>query len=482
MITPFFNINQDEEFIFIEVKISHVRFSAQNIEMVVQNELFVFSMTPYYLRLRLPFSCVDDERAHAEFDSKSESVKIKIPKEIKGQDFPDLDLTGKLLARVDEKKVEKGPLIEELDVDNVMSTGDVNNSPGVTEGEKFDWEITQQEAQDPEIQVTSIKYGFNNQYDQIINISSSNGNDINELGDSENTSATDRILERLIKENVKFDLEYYAADYIMEKYPSEDDDKMFKELITWSNPVSKKFLKWYQAQQKLPQEEREKIMGVDFTKEEQEKMIALPRKSYLIEDSYRPQLLTLLISLLFAYHFELRETEGDHNTESAWTIGKLTPQICFLDSQILVPSVSDDNILRATVITSIRRALSYPLHRNFNLISKVWEDVYYNLRGGKRLVLKSLLDIKELFRFHDVYYVYDKIWMEDLCAWLISDDLSEGMIRTLAHDLKNEYLTVSKTDITFEKLEEGTEDEFVAINLQEIEEMAEELFRAYQNN
>jgi protein SHQ1 len=315
-----------------------------------------------------------------------------------------------------------------------------------------------------------------------INISSSNGNDINELGDSENTSATDRILERLIKENVKFDLEYYAADYIMEKYPSEDDDKMFKELITWSNPVSKKFLKWYQAQQKLPQEEREKIMGVDFTKEEQEKMIALPRKSYLIEDSYRPQLLTLLISLLFAYHFELRETEGDHNTESAWTIGKLTPQICFLDSQILVPSVSDDNILRATVITSIRRALSYPLHRNFNLISKVWEDVYYNLRGGKRLVLKSLLDIKELFRFHDVYYVYDKIWMEDLCAWLISDDLSEGMIRTLAHDLKNEYLTVSKTDITFEKLEEGTEDEFVAINLQEIEEMAEDLFRAYQNN
>lgn len=202
MITPFFNINQDEEFIFIEVKISHVRFSAQNIEMVVQNELFVFSMTPYYLRLRLPFSCVDDERAHAEFDSKSESVKIKIPKEIKGQDFPDLDLTGKLLARVDEKKVEKGPLIEELDVDNVMSTGEGNNSPGVTEGEKFDWEITQQEAQDPEIQVTSIKYGFNNQYDQIINISSSNGNDINELGDSENTSATDRILERLIKENI----------------------------------------------------------------------------------------------------------------------------------------------------------------------------------------------------------------------------------------------------------------------------------------
>ena len=52
MITPFFTISQDDEFIYIDVKISHIRFSAPNIEMTVENELFVFSLPPYYLRLR----------------------------------------------------------------------------------------------------------------------------------------------------------------------------------------------------------------------------------------------------------------------------------------------------------------------------------------------------------------------------------------------------------------------------------------------
>ena len=49
----------------------------------------------------------------------------KIPKETKGQFFPDLDLTAKLLARTNEPKVgdigqanSSKPLIEELDVDN----------------------------------------------------------------------------------------------------------------------------------------------------------------------------------------------------------------------------------------------------------------------------------------------------------------------------------------------------------------------------
>lgn len=518
MITPFFSIRQDDEFVYIDVKISHVRFSAQGIEMIVDNELFIFSLSPYYLRLRLPYACVDDERSHAEYNLKDEAVNIKIPKETKGQFFPDLDLTTKLLARTAEsqpldenelKEVGKPetkennsipkhakPLIEELDVNNdISSTKTQQLEQDIAEGEKFNWEISQEAATDPaintddSIKMAAIKYGFNNQYNAIVGVSVSNGNDINELGDPENTPATDRIIERLIKENIKFDPEFYAADYIMEKYPSPDDEKSFKELLEWKNPLVRQFLKWYKAQQQLPLAERTQVMPVQFSKEEQEKMINLPRKSYLVEEVFRPQLYTLLVSLLFSYHFDLRETEGEHNIESAWTIGRLTPQIAYLDSQILVPT-GNESILRAAVITGIRRALSYPLHRNYNLTVKVWEDVYYNLRGGKRLVLKALLDLKELFRYHDVYYVYDKIWLEDFCSWLISDDVTEATLRTLAHDLKMEYTGLQKTDITFEKLdteasqEDGEEDkeDIIALNLHDIEVMAENLFQAFQNN
>lgn len=505
MITPFFTISQDEEFIFIDVKVSHVRFNAKTIEMNVDQQLFIFSLPPYYLRLKLPYNCIDDERSHAEYDSKSESVKIKIPKEIKGQQFPDLDMTAKLLARTNElassqsttTKASDKPMIEEMDVNN-MSVQDT-----FKEGEKFDWQIDQQVPNANEFTPADNNYGFNNVYSQIIGVSISNGNDINELGDPENTPESSRIMERLIKENIKFDPEYYASDYILSLSP-EDDEKDFQSLMEWKSPLIQKFLKWVKHQQSLPpgSDDKQELMPVEFSQSEQEKMLQLPKKTYLITKEYQSELLILIVSLLFGYHFDLRENLGEHNIESAWTIGKLCPQISCLDSKISIQNeFNKDNSLKAAIITSIRRSLSYPFHRHFGLTMKVWDDVYYNLRGGKRLILKSLLDMKELFRFHDVYYVYDKIWFQDLSAWLISDQVSEMTIRYLAHDLKRELEKVDKSDITFEKIsaeekdgmeddrepdsddeDEGEgeggvedEDEILALNLNEIEMMAKEM-------
>lgn len=475
MITPFFTINQDDEFIYIDVKVSHVRFNAKTIEMNVDNQLFIFSLPPYYLRLRFPFNCVDDERSNAEFDSKSECVRIKIPKEIKGQEFPDLDMTAKLLARTNElgttnvADVNQKPLIEEMDIDN----SDVKNA--LNEGETFDWEISQNVPE----QSSVVKYGFNNSYSEIIAVSVSNGNDINELSDPENTPEPSRIFERLIKENIKFDPEYYASDFILSLSP-EDDEKDFKSLMEWKSPLIQKFLKWVKSQQSDSNSKQE-FMPVEFTQQEQEKMLQLPKKSYLITKEYKTELLLLLVSLLFGYHFDLRETEGEHNIESAWTVGRLVPQFACLDSKISIPSdVNKDSVLRATIITCIRRSLCYPLHRHYGLVMKVWDDVYYNLRGGKRLVLKGLLEVKELFRFHDVYYVYDKIWLQDLCSWVINQ-VSEIDIRQLAHDLKRELEKVDKTDITFEKADVCSEREPDSDDEEENEEENKEVESHEQN-
>lgn len=479
MLTPFFTISQDEEFIYIEVHVSHVRFNAKAIEMTVEGPLFKFSLPPYYLRLRLPFACVDDERSHSKYED--DKVKIKIPKEVKGQEFPDLDLTAKLLARTNElgtatSVVKDKPLIEEMDVDNAVDT-----QRKFEEGDKFDWEISQNM---PEQMIPTNKYGFNNQYDGIVGVSMSNGNDINELGDPENTPEGQRIMERLIKENIKFDPEYYAADYMMSKTP-EEDEKDFMGLMKWKNPVTQLFLKWYKSQ--LTSDNQQQVMTVEFTAEEQKKMMELPKKSYLVADEYKFEIYLLIISLLFAYHFDLRETEGDHNVESAWTIGRLVAQFSCLDSKININT--PDNPLRSMIITCMRRSLCYPLHRNYDLSMKVWDDVYYNLRGGKRLVLKSLLDLKELFRFHDIYYIYDHIWMKDLCSWMLND-MGEMPIRQLAHDLKRELEKVDKTVVTFEKVDteiqepdsddeedenenDDNDDDMIVLSVQEIETMCD---------
>lgn len=474
MLTPSFKITQDDEFIFISVEVSHIRFSAKAIEMVANSDVFVFSLPPYYLRIRLPYNLVDDERSHASFDSQNGCVNIRIPKETFGQHFPDLDLTSKLLARKQENQTDvKKPLIEELDISNQVS---IDNSGLQEEAESHDWEIKQEV---PENQLLGPRYGFNNAYDNIVGVSMSNGNDINELGDPEAAAPNDRVLERLIKENIKFDPEYYAADYIMEKYPSPDDDKIFSGIMSWKCPSNAQFKSWYKNQQKLPESERDQYMPVEFTKEEQDKMLQLPRKSYLVDNSYKPQLYSLIVSLLFAFHYDLRENEGEHNIESAWTIGKLVPQFAFLDSQLHLSSADSSSILNAALIAGIRRALAYPFHRNYKLSMKTWEDVYFTLRGGKRMVIKCLLETKELFRFHDAYYVYDKIWMEDLCVWLISDLVSESAIRVLAHDLKRSTESIEKSQITFEKVDDTQNgDAMIVLDVAEVEEMAEDSYNA----
>lgn len=483
MITPYFTVDQNEEFLQILVKVSHARFSAQSIEMVADGDIFVFSLPPYYLRLRLPYAVIDDERANAKFNLTTSSVDIILPKEVKGQVFPDLDLTAKLLARKDDlvSKTHIKPLIEELDVhrENVIAEHDKSLIESIAdEGIHHGWEVAQN--YEPELQVDGTSYGFNKSYGQIIGISLASGNDINELSAPESSLAADRIVERLIKENIKFDPEYYAADYIMEKYPSPDDDKDYTGIMNWKSPRTQEFMTWYKSQQQIPHENRDMIMSTSFCENEKERMLQLPRKTYLIDDFYKPQHWLLIITLLFAHQFDLRENEGEHNIESAWTIGKLAPQLACLDSQISVAGSTTSNLIEATILTVSRRSLCYPFHRHFSLTKKAWNDVYYILRSGKRVVLKCLLEVRELFRFHDVYYVYDKIWLEDLCLWVLSDQVTENAVRNLAHDFKKQLDVLKKCDVIFEKVDDTQNGEaMIALDIEEIEKMAEDSYASF---
>lgn len=511
MITPSFTISQDDDFIYIRVKISHVRFSAKAIEMAVDDTRFVFSMPPYYLRLRLPYACIDDERSNATYDASDEAVSIKLPKAVPGQHFPDLDLTAKLLSRAPPKTA---PLIEEVGTDTTTDQPSdlqvINKATAelAEEAAAFNWEIEQDapkellgESTNQEngaIVLEPFKYGFCNQYTDIVGVSVANGNDINDLNDPEHTSLNDRVTERISKENWKFDPDHYVSEYLLSKYPSPEDGLFLYELIlAWKSPVTKSFLTWYRLQQSLPAEERLQIMPIEFSQEEQDRMLNLPRRSLLLDSTNIQPNLLAIVCILFAYHFEQRENEGEHTIESAWTIGILTPQIANLDSQLVeMPNSANVNLLRAAIIASIRRALSYPLHRNYGLCMKVWDDVYYNLRGGKRSILKSLLDVRELFRVHDVLYVYDRIWFQDLCLFMISDSVTENDVRAIAHDVKKQYSQVTKSDIVFEKLqledldeEMDTQEESVAIKtgyevwtISELEELAEASYRDMQGS
>jgi len=127
--------------------------------------------------------------------------------------------------------------------------------------------------------------------------------------------------------------------------------------------------------------------------------------------------------------------EGENTVESPWMIGKISPTIsCF----------EQFNSIEETMKVLYRRSLVYPWYRNYELTKKCQEDVYDLLKLGKRAILKVLLELKDLFDHHDVYYVYSKISFDDYCIWC-QTKASDKAIRSLAHKLHHHK--VLKSDI-----------------------------------
>ncbi|KAF9928246.1 hypothetical protein BGZ67_007086 [Mortierella alpina] len=183
-----------------------------------------------------------------------------------------------------------------------------------------------------------------------------------------------------------------------------------------------------------------------FSTKEQELMRDLPRREYILENTKSTYL--SLIDILFAYSYDLRVSEGDTTVETAWTICKLSPSMAALDQF---------TTLKETILACYRRALAYPLTRNWNLVNKVLQDVYVIFKLGRRGILRALLAMKDVLDHDDVYYIYSKMFIEDYCVWIQS--ASERVIRTLAHELHHFEL---------EKSELGW-------HLQELENLAKEL-------
>jgi len=121
-----------------------------------------------------------------------------------------------------------------------------------------------------------------------------------------------------------------------------------------------------------------------------------------------------LVTILFSYCYDLRTTQHEPTTESAWTIAILTPCMSALD----VSKSSHPDDLPAVMARSYRRALSFPLYRNWLLCERLHKDVANILASGRRGVTRALLEVKRILEHSDVYYVYSKIWMEDYCVWV----------------------------------------------------------------
>ncbi|KAI5123313.1 hypothetical protein M0805_009334 [Coniferiporia weirii] len=434
MITPRFSCSQTATAVIVRIYVPAVR--ASDVELHVDGALFSVHISPYFLRLAFPGAVIEDDASSAAYDPSSGYLTVTLTKASPGEDFKDLDVLAKLLAAPKREEPAPQPIIEVIDSEDAEpdlhsaddELGDTTrhltlDQREVLEAARNDWQFPQQvpeSSTSPSVSIsTEHRYGFLNAYTGYFGHVSLTENEVNELGpDVERLTEEERRLRRIEHEDEKWDEDYYTADFV--------DDEYVREII---------------AYKPLPEAPFSVSLGESlvFTEDENAEMLRLPRKEYLTTPLQKRNLYLTLLTVLFSYTYDARTTQNDPTPESAWTICSLTPAFSALDPPPYTPTtglplaftVAD---LQNALTPSVRRALAFPLYRSFALAEKCVQDVSVTLRHGRRAALRALLETKKILDHHDVYYVYSRIWVDDLCRWVASD-ASEEILRELGQTL-----------------------------------------------
>lgn len=397
MLTPAFQLRQDENFLTIEIRAPYTKITQA--EIYFDEDDFRFCSAPYFLRLVLPGRVVENGKETAKYEADTGTFTIEMPKERPGEAFAGLDLLTKLLAP--RTSTGGAPGIE------VMAEGVVN-----CDAEQKPWT----EDDEAGLVLGARSYGFAGLGTGIVARLRDTIPDLVDIEDPEHTSVQMAREEREKQEREHFSEEHYLADLYE---PSALEDVLRAPRRTPSGPVV-------------------------FTEDEKEKMRNLPRREYLLNSRVRRTLLLGLADILYAYAYDVRITEGEHCVESGWTISKLSATLSWLE---------EFESAERVVLSCLRRSLCYPLYRSWALALRVLEDATHVLQQGPRHVLRCLLDVHGIFARHDSCYVLNRLYVDHYAAWV--QHLRPEVLSELADDLREVRVTKAALDLDLEELEAG---------------------------
>ena len=143
--------------------------------------------------------------------------------------------------------------------------------------------------------------------------------------------------------------------------------------------------------------------------EEQQALLQLPRKEFLMDLPEAQRARCGLLDLLFAYCYDCRATEGDPTVESGWTVRALSSLLSWLDTH---------NSVAAAATACARRSLCLPLLRHWSLTLAVLADVALLLGLGRGAILAVLLRCRQLLLRSDDGHLLNRVWLDDYCVWV----------------------------------------------------------------
>jgi protein SHQ1 len=277
------------------------------------------------------------------------------------------------------------------------------------EEDEIDW-CLEEVMPEAESLLTGEKYGFANHKS---NIFSRLGEEVSlaiDLKDPDTKSRAERREERLSHETDTFDEDYYLSCLY------EDRDT----------------IEWLIHQNHLYEQDDGDLDDTDLFD-----MKNLPIRSYLFDSREKKQLLFGLVDILFAYAYDWRTCEGEHTSESNWTMAKLSATLSWMETF---------HSIRDVIITCYRRALIFPLFRHHDLNVTVMKDVVAMMRKGRKSCLKRLLQIRRLFnQTPDCRYILNDLYISDYCVWV--QRVKDKTFEKLASVVEQTMHDVGKADL-----------------------------------
>lgn len=399
MLTPRFKLTQDENHVFITVHAPYTNIGDTEID--VDGEHFLFVSSPYFLRLRLPGRIVDNDSSKGSYICDSGDFNLTFDKETPGEHFENLDMITSLLAPKDIPDMNPS-LVEMLEEDGI--TLENENNEVVDYSNKY-------------------SYGFANKLTTEFSNIGIEFPQIFELRVPETVSIEDRTAKRIKHENDKFSSDHYLADF----YDEELLEPFLTGVVSWNEPNFNK--------------------EIEFTEDELGVLKELPNKNYLLSKTEYREVLYGLIDILYAYCYDKRSTLNESTVESGWTINKLSATLSWFCTF---------RDMREVLTTCYRRALIFPIFRNYDLCIKVKNDLVSLFKLGKKFIVKCMIEIHQMFNAsNDARYILNQLYIRDYLIFLQkcrNEELDE-----LCNNIAN--IEISKDDLELEivELEEAAE-------------------------
>eukprot|EP00908_Phaeocystis_cordata_P003797 Transcript_14178.p1 GENE.Transcript_14178~~Transcript_14178.p1 ORF type:complete len:359 (+),score=139.52 Transcript_14178:46-1077(+) len=342
MITPHFEVSQDADFVEIRIRVPHLRM--EDGEFYVQEHEFKFHLRPYFLRLTFRQLLTEDGRETASYDAAAGVLTVRIPKATPGEHFDDLGMLSELLRKPERAAARRGgPMIE------VLSSTD--NADGEEGEEGGDDDLDEAIAADAEVEQAlpcvdalcgRVRYGFNDAYTGVFVGLEAEG--VVQLREPERAEPRERRAARLEAEEAAFDADHYIADLM--------DDEQVQAALRYqpwwclpppagtraggaagddaggeaegaSNGAAGGVAGGEAAAERArPHDDEGEGVWLPLGSEEQQQLLQLPLKEFLMGAAQAQRARCGLADLLFAYCYDARTTEGG---ASRWKLRAAPP-------------------------------------------------------------------------------------------------------------------------------------------------------------